>query len=97
VCDRYPSSRLRPLWLGDHPSFYRPRRVQVTSVPHYSSTCGGTASSATELTTVLANLVPVVASWRVLCSYRSGFEGGGVEVGCLDVVIRKCIELDIYR
>jgi hypothetical protein len=24
-----------PLWLGDCPSFYRPRRQQVTSVPHY--------------------------------------------------------------
>jgi hypothetical protein len=24
----------------------------------------------------------VVASWRVLCPNRSGFEGGGVEVGC---------------
>jgi hypothetical protein len=39
-------------------------------------------SSATELTTVLANLAPVGASWRVLCLYRGGFEGGGVEVGC---------------
>jgi hypothetical protein len=26
---------------------------------------------------------PVGASWRVLCSYKSGFEGGGVVVGCL--------------
>jgi hypothetical protein len=25
---------------------------------------------------------PVGASWRVLCSNRSGFEGGGVVVGC---------------
>jgi hypothetical protein len=57
-------------------------------VPHYSPTCGGAASSATELTTVLANLVPVGASWRVLCSYRSGFEGGGVEVGCPAVARR---------
>jgi hypothetical protein len=40
------------------------------------------ASSVAELTTVLANLAPVGASWRVLCLYRSGFEGGGVEVGC---------------
>jgi hypothetical protein len=39
------------------------------------------ASSATELATVLANLVPVGASWRVLCPYRGGFEGGGAEVG----------------
>jgi hypothetical protein len=38
-------------------------------------------SSATELTTVLANLAPVGALWCVLCPYRSGFEGGGVEVG----------------
>jgi hypothetical protein len=55
-------------------------------MPHYSPTCGGMASSATELTTVLANLVPVGASWHVLCLYRSGFEGGGVEVGCPAVV-----------
>jgi hypothetical protein len=48
--------------------------------------CRGMASSAAELTTVLANLVPVGASWRVLCSYMSGFEGGGVEVGCPAVV-----------
>jgi hypothetical protein len=24
----------------------------------------------------------VMASWRVLCPNRSGFEGGGIEVGC---------------
>jgi hypothetical protein len=24
---------------------------------------------------------PAEASWYVLCSYKSGFEGGGVEVG----------------
>jgi hypothetical protein len=34
-----------------------------------------------ELTAVLANPAPVEASWRVLCSYRSGFEGGGLVVG----------------
>jgi hypothetical protein len=50
-------------------------------VPHYFPTCGGVASSATELTTVLANPAPVGASWRVLCSYRSVFEGGSVVVG----------------
>jgi hypothetical protein len=50
-------------------------------VPHYFPTCGGVASSATELTVVLANPAPVEVSWRVLCSYRSGFEGGGVVVG----------------
>jgi hypothetical protein len=44
--------------------------------------CGGVASSVAELTTVLANLAPVGASWRVLCPYRSDFEGSGVEVGC---------------
>jgi hypothetical protein len=71
----------RPPWLGDWPSSYRPRRMQFTSVPHYSPTCEGMATSATELTTVLANLAPVGALWRVLCPYRSGFEGGGVEVG----------------
>jgi hypothetical protein len=34
-----------------------------------------------EFTAVLANLVPVVASWHVLCPNRSGFEGGGVVIG----------------
>jgi hypothetical protein len=38
-------------------------------------------SSATELTAVLANPGPVEASWHVLCSYKSGFEGGGIVVG----------------
>jgi hypothetical protein len=72
----------RPLQRGDCPSFYRPRRVQFTCVPHYFPTCGGVASGATELTAVLANPTPVGASWRILCSYRSSFEGGGVVVGC---------------
>jgi hypothetical protein len=72
----------RPLRLGDCPSFYRPRRGQFTGVPHCSPTCEGMARSAMELTTVLANLAPDGASWRVLCPYRGGFEGGGVEVGC---------------
>jgi hypothetical protein len=67
--------------LGDCPSFYRPRREQFTCVPHYFPSCGGMASSATELTAVLANPAPVEAAWRVLCSYRSGFEGGGIVVG----------------
>jgi hypothetical protein len=60
--------------LGDFPSFYRPRGEQFTGLPHYSSTWGGVASSAAELTTVLANLALVGASWRVLCPYRSDFE-----------------------
>jgi hypothetical protein len=49
-------------------------------VPHYFPMCGGMASSATELMAVLTNPAPVEASWRVLCSYSSGFEGGGVVV-----------------
>jgi hypothetical protein len=39
------------------------------------------ASSAAELTIVVANLALVGALWRVLCPYRSDFEGSGVEVG----------------
>jgi hypothetical protein len=50
-------------------------------MPHYSPTCSGMANSAAELTGVLANPAPVEASWCVLCSYRSGFEGCGVVVG----------------
>jgi hypothetical protein len=71
---------VRPLRLGDYPSFYRPRRERFTGVLRYSPTCEGMACSAAELTTVPANLAPVGASWRVLCPYRSGFEGGGVEI-----------------
>jgi hypothetical protein len=67
--------------LGDCPSFYRPRRDQFTCMPHYFPTCGGMASSAAELTVVLANPALVEVSWCVLCSYRSSFEGGGVAVG----------------
>jgi hypothetical protein len=70
-----------PLRLGDCPSFYRPRREQFTCTLHYLSTYGGVASSATELTVVLANPALVVASWRVLCSYSCSFKGGGVVVG----------------
>jgi hypothetical protein len=80
VCDRCPSSI--PLRLGDCLSFYRPRREQFTCVPHYFPTYGGMASSATELTAVLENPAPIGASWHILCSYRSSFEGGGVVVGC---------------
>jgi hypothetical protein len=50
-------------------------------MPHYFPTCGGMASSAAELTAALVNPAPVEALWCVLCSYRSGFEGGGVVVG----------------
>jgi hypothetical protein len=50
-------------------------------MPHYFSTCGSMASNVAELTAVLVNPAPVKASWCVLCSYRSGFEGGGVAVG----------------
>jgi hypothetical protein len=56
-------------------------------MPHYSSTCEGEVSSVVELTAVLANLVPVAASWRILCPNRSGFEGSGVVVG-RPVVVR---------
>jgi hypothetical protein len=69
-----------PLRLGDCPSFYRPRREQFTGMLHYSPTCEGMARSSAELTTVPTNLAPVGALWRVLCPYRSGFEGGGAEV-----------------
>jgi hypothetical protein len=55
-----------PLRLGGCPSFYRPRREQITCMPHYFYTCSGVANSAVELMAVLANLAPVAASWRVL-------------------------------
>jgi hypothetical protein len=49
-------------------------------MPHYFATCDGMAYSARELTVVLANLAPVMASWRALCLNRGSFEGGGVVV-----------------
>jgi hypothetical protein len=75
--------------LGDCPSFYRPRREQFTCVPHYSLACGSMARSATELTVVLANHLPAGASWCILCSYRSGFKGGSIVVGCLSAVVGR--------
>jgi hypothetical protein len=79
VSDCCPSSPVPA--AGGCPSFYRPRREQFTCMPHYFSTCRGMANSAVELTAVLANPAPAEASWCVLCSYRSRFEGGGVAVG----------------
>jgi hypothetical protein len=70
-----------PRGWGGLPSFYRPRRGRFIGVPHYFPTCGGMASSTVELTAVLAVPAPVEASWRVLCSHRSGFEGRSVAVG----------------
>jgi hypothetical protein len=49
-------------------------------MPHYFYACSGMANSAVELTAVLANLAPVMASWRVMCLNRGDFEGGGVVV-----------------
>jgi hypothetical protein len=49
-------------------------------MPHYFATCDGMTYSVGELTVVLANLAPVMASWRALCLNRGGFEGGGVVV-----------------
>jgi hypothetical protein len=49
-------------------------------MPHYFATCGGMAYSDVELTIVLANLAPVMASWRALSLNRGGFEGGGVVI-----------------
>jgi hypothetical protein len=42
--------------------------------------CDGMAYNAGELTVVLANLAPVMASWRALCLNRGDLEGGGVVV-----------------
>jgi hypothetical protein len=81
VSDFCPSSPVPPLRLGGCPSFYRPRREQVTCMPHYFYVCSGMANSAVELTAVLANPAPVEASWCVLYSHRSAFEGVGAVVG----------------
>jgi hypothetical protein len=72
---------LSPLRLGDCPPFIGQGEGNLQVCHTIFPTCRGMASSAVELTTVLANLAPVEASWRVLCSYRSDFEGSSVEVG----------------
>jgi hypothetical protein len=70
-----------PLRLGDCPPFIGQGEGNLQACCTILPTCRGMASSAAELTTVLVNLAPVEASWRVLCSYRSNFEGSSVEVG----------------
>jgi hypothetical protein len=80
VGDRCPSSPV-PCGRGTTPPFIGQGGSSLHACPHYFPTCRGVASSATELTAVLANPAPVEASWRVLYSYRSGFEGGGAVVG----------------
>jgi hypothetical protein len=65
---------------GGSPPFYRPRGGRFTGMSRYFATCGGMAYSAVELKAVLTNLALVAASWRVLCSNRSNFEGRGVVV-----------------
>jgi hypothetical protein len=70
-----------PPRLGDCPPFIGQGGSSFTCVPHYFPMCRGMASSAMELTAVLANPAPVEGSWCVLCSYRSGFEGRSAAVG----------------
>jgi hypothetical protein len=65
---------------GGSPPFYRPRRERFTGTPYYFATWGGMAYSAGELTVVLANLAPVMASWRAQCLNRGDLEGGCVVV-----------------
>jgi hypothetical protein len=78
-----------PPRLGDCPSFYKPRRRQFTCMLHCFPMCGGMASSAVEQTVVLVNPAPVEASWCVLCSYRSSFEGRSAAVGRLATVVGR--------
>jgi hypothetical protein len=68
-----------PLAAGGCPSFYRPRRKQLTCVPHYFYTCCDMASSAIELMVVLTNLAQ---SQRrgASCARTGAAEGRGVVV-----------------
>jgi hypothetical protein len=69
-----------PFQRGGSPSFYRTRRGRFTGMPHYLATWGGMVYSSVEMTPVLANLPPVMASWRALYLNRGGIEGAGVVV-----------------
>jgi hypothetical protein len=88
VGDRCPSSRV-PCGWGTAPPFIGQGGSSLHACHTILLTCGSMASSATELTAVLANPAPVEASWRVLCLYRIGFEGGGILVGCLAAVVGR--------
>jgi hypothetical protein len=70
-----------PCGWSTAPPFISRGGEQFTCMPHCFYVCSDMADSAAELTTVLANPAPVEASWCVLCSYRSGFEGVGAVVG----------------
>jgi hypothetical protein len=59
VCVLFFLSVLMSLRQGGSPSFYRPRRGRITSMPRYSATRGGMACAAVELaaaSTVLATI-----------------------------------------
>jgi hypothetical protein len=69
-----------PLRRGGSPSFYRPRRGSITSMPHYSATWGSMACSAVELAAILTVLTTILSSWCVLYPNSGRFEGRGVAV-----------------
>jgi hypothetical protein len=70
-----------PLWQGSSPSFYRPRRGRITSMPHYSATWGGMVRRAVEWAAALTVLAAIWPSWRILYPNSGGFEGRGAVVG----------------
>jgi hypothetical protein len=68
------------LGQGTAPPFIGQGRGSLQACRTVLATCDGVADSATEWTTVLANLASGGASWRALCPSRGGFEGGGVKI-----------------
>jgi hypothetical protein len=48
-----------PCGEGGSPSFYKPRRGWITSMPHYSVTRGGMACAAAELAAALMVLATI--------------------------------------
>jgi hypothetical protein len=72
----------RPLRLGNWPSFYRPRRRQLTSAPHYFVYVWRHGVQRRGVDDRPGEPCFWRGVWRVLCTSRSGFEGGGVEVSC---------------
>jgi hypothetical protein len=70
-----------PLRRGSSPSFYRPRRGQITSMPHYSATWGSMVRRAVEWATALTVLAAIWPSWRILYPNSGSFEGRSAVVG----------------
>jgi hypothetical protein len=74
------SAICRPLAARGCPPFIGQGGGSLQACRTVLATCDGMADSATEWTSVLANLASGGASWHALCPSRSSFVGGDIEI-----------------